>query len=60
MHNVRLYECVVAEDCATESATSYTARFGRESEDKLATLHLWLRHVGECESRKDKGKNVSD
>lgn len=55
-----LLERPMAADCVSESpmiCTANAARFGRESEDKLATLYLWLRHVDECESRKDKRKN---
>lgn len=46
---LRLYEYLMAPDCATQSSTS-AVRFGRESEAKLATLHLRLRHGGLCES----------
>lgn len=43
----------MALDCATESPANYTVhtmRFGQQSEDKLAVLHLWLGHGDECES----------
>lgn len=60
---LRLHKGLLAPGSATESATSpaaRAARLGRESEDGLAAVYLRLRHVGECESRKDKRKTVRD